>query len=297
MALKNVQVANILLKKSTKTNSEKLGEAIAFVQEELQLSTMETKNLKSVLRDFATNLQKRWAKCFRMKTRFDAKYGKWLQEPFTFSTEVAFLEDFSKEAKTVGSVGRPKKLFSDASVRTQARSASFIAKSYSLDEIGNALIIAFKQRGMTEKVNALKDLLADVDCGSRLSSQVALELLVDSRLSTNQYNKVRKISQDSGFSFLPSYKKVLTEKKKCYLPDEKKIITESSAEVDLQCLVNSTAARIIESLDEKPKTCDLRLIYKWGIDGNLIDSSPISRGRRQIKCHLAESASVFYKVL
>ena len=82
---------------------------------------------------------------------------------------------------------------------------------------------------MSDKAATAKALVTDDVGQSRFSNSETLYLLVDSRLSTNQYNKVRKAGQYADLAFFPSYRSLFEEKKRCYFLDNKKIVTESSA--------------------------------------------------------------------
>lgn len=64
---------------------------------------------------------------------------------------------------------------------------------------------------------------------------------------------------------------MLKAKKRCY-PSSGESITESSAEIDLQSLLDHTTSRILESQKDVPNIIDINiefvLIDKWGFDGS-----------------------------
>lgn len=100
----------------------------------------------------------------------------------------------------------------------------------------------------------------------KVSCTEALQMVIDNNLTKSQYQGIRKHTQG-----LPCYQLVAKEKQKCYPMDP--LVTETTAEVELQELLNHTTRRIVETLtveDYKPLEDDksLELICKWGCDGS-----------------------------
>ncbi|CAH0551127.1 unnamed protein product [Brassicogethes aeneus] len=99
-----------------------------------------------------------------------------------------------------------------------------------------------------------------------MPTEQALALIRDAQLSKHQYEAFRNAVKDFEYDILPPYYKVFIAKKECY-PD-KMVITERSARVDLQCLVDHTAKRILEDIDiDVEDNTELLLVSKWGCDG------------------------------
>ena len=105
------------------------------------------------------------------------------------------------------------------------------------------------------------------------SVEEALALLLDCRLSKEDYQTLRSGASSKGSKLYPAYNKVREEKQKC-IPNGGIKVTDYKAEVGLQELLEHTAKRILLSKqisliegDELPKT-DLTLICKIGYDGS-----------------------------
>lgn len=105
---------------------------------------------------------------------------------------------------------------------------------------------------------------------SVFTPEEALAMLIDLKLTKNQYILLRKRSRDKGIDMYPSYEAIKKAKEECYPQKESITITESSAEVRLQDLLDCTVQRIATVQKEVLKQCagDLSLssiecIYKW----------------------------------
>lgn len=107
-----------------------------------------------------------------------------------------------------------------------------------------------------------------------ISSNQALSMLVEAKLTKYQYNIVRSTAKTPNRKIFLIYNSVLyiQAKKQCY--PENITITENFVEVDLQCLLNHTIQRILlvqsEILDilSTEQILNLKLICKWGCDGS-----------------------------
>lgn len=75
-----------------------------------------------------------------------------------------------------------------------------------------------------------------------LSAEDALAVLIDAKLSREQYDVIRKCAPDK----FPSYKTVQAAKKCCYPKDIR--VNETSASVSLQALLNHTTERSCQTL-------------------------------------------------
>lgn len=113
----------------------------------------------------------------------------------------------------------------------------------------------------------------------QMSSDAALALLVEIKLSKSQYQGLRSVSIENNCKlyiyilYNPPYKSVLEAKQKCYPSKSEITVTESSAQIKLQSLLNHIAERILLTQSDviKSLTSDkvrqLDLICKWGCDG------------------------------
>ena len=75
-----------------------------------------------------------------------------------------------------------------------------------------------------------------------VSSNDALALVIDSKLSKDGYQNIRNLQNKVEATFLPSYKHVSEAKNRCY--PENIVVTEISAEVPLQNLIDHSVLRI-----------------------------------------------------
>ena len=70
----------------------------------------------------------------------------------------------------------------------------------------------------------------------QLSAEEALSVLVEAKLTRHQYNVIRKAAPEK----FPSYTIVQAAKKKCYPERDEIKITETSAQINLQALLDHT---------------------------------------------------------
>lgn len=89
-------------------------------------------------------------------------------------------------------------------------------------------------------------------------------------LTRNQYEIIRT----SDKKLWPSYGIIQIAKKDCYPNPESYVVTETSAEINLQDLLNHTTTRLILYLEEVLQTlttsegASMVLFTKWGCDGS-----------------------------
>lgn len=83
---------------------------------------------------------------------------------------------------------------------------------------------------------------------TKMPSNTALALVLDSKLTKSQYMNIRHTTQLLNSTVFPNYnsvlEKTLQNKKLCYAPDIS--ISENCAEVKLQSLLDHTCKRILE---------------------------------------------------
>ncbi|CAG5030363.1 unnamed protein product [Parnassius apollo] len=77
----------------------------------------------------------------------------------------------------------------------------------------------------------------------------ALQMFIDADLTQGQYEIIRKTNK----KFFPCYSALQKAKKKCYPPQESCMVTSTSAEAQLQPLMDVTVRRLSEYLEEKKK--------------------------------------------
>lgn len=122
--------------------------------------------------------------------------------------------------------------------------------------------------------SAINYLLSDSSLSNiaslEFNTDEVLSFLTEVKLTKHQYLLLKDFINSKSKNALPSYQKVLDAKKRCYPSNE--CVTESSAEVELQSLLDHTASRILQSqkyvLNGVDTSKELILIGKWGFDGS-----------------------------
>lgn len=102
----------------------------------------------------------------------------------------------------------------------------------------------------------------------QLSPMEASSTFIEASLSRSQYDEIR--SKDR---FFPCYTLLQRAKKQCYPDPQSYHITETSAEVNLQDLLNITVTRLVIYLKDVFESLsgnefNLELVSKWGCDGS-----------------------------
>ena len=94
----------------------------------------------------------------------------------------------------------------------------------------------------------------------------ALTLMLDCKLSREDYQAIRSGAVDRGSKLYPSYHSVVEAKERCLPP---LTITDYSAEVKLKDLLDISVKRVVESTGIKcPMHSTVQLISKVGFDGS-----------------------------
>lgn len=90
----------------------------------------------------------------------------------------------------------------------------------------------------------------------------ALALFLNMNLSRDSYQEFRNF--DDGLSYLPSYKKIVEAKKRCYT--ESITTTSVGCKIEPQALVDKTTNRLFEMIPNNTKLGKYTLIWKAGMD-------------------------------
>jgi hypothetical protein len=105
---------------------------------------------------------------------------------------------------------------------------------------------------------------------SRISPDSALAMMIDTDLTTSQYNTIREQSNMAVKNLYPSYYKVKESKNLCY-PDDIQV-TETEVKIPLQNLMDLTVKRLCAVQSEVfsiiPDVSEVHLVCKWGCDGS-----------------------------
>lgn len=200
-----------------------------------------------------------WKQNHRVKSDVLRNHSDWLsyKEAVPLSLETQSLPPEKEEAKA-SKRGRPTADFSACSKRTKQRR---IAKLAETDKSAADTLreVHLESNPLFQEVNVTE----------------VLSVIIDTNLTKHQYLTIRDfINSKLSYNVLPSYKKVLSEKKKSYPDAESVTVSESQAEVELQSLLDHTASRILDLQTEvlnvitDVNISNLVLIGKWGFDGS-----------------------------
>lgn len=265
-----------------RSNATKLDNQFIYLQDfvvkqthcpDTQLST-----LKGKVAYFKNEYKSKWLKASRNKEHFNLKNKNWLKNTIKFDIY---------ENPTPMIRGRPKTSFKESSDRTKRRRTASLRRDVEVHQLAYATQMSLRSSGEAAAASVVKDVTfttpkraskykkAYLDSKKKqvhqqLSADEALSMIVDAKLTRHQYNIVR--SKDKGK--FPCYSYIQNAKKNCY-PDQDSIqVTSTSAQVNLQALLDHTTARLLEVQKEVINTMDaetignLKLISKWGIDGS-----------------------------
>lgn len=242
----------------------------------LELTNHETvsKSSKIKISRFKSQFLSKWAAVHRIKEAFISKYVKWLDLTIKFQKNITRHK------------GRPKISFQDSSERTKRLKTGHLRSATSTQELAYATQMSFRAEGNVMASKILKDISnvpqkAEEYCTalnnnkkshSKLTSDEALSLIIEAKLSKSQYNLIRNQVKEKNCDVFPAYDEVLESKRRCY-PAQINIHSDTEAEITLQSLLNHTSERLIQvqesvvqGFDETD--IDMSLVCKWGFDGS-----------------------------
>lgn len=231
------------------------------------------KELKQKLSHFKSEYRSRWLKACRIEEKFQKSNKQWLD------TSISFAKSSQKKC------GRPRIPFELCSARTKRQKTKELRDSVPLPMLTYATQISLRTAGNIQASKSLKELTKSETVISqkiqknrlekelRMSGEDALAMLVDAKLSRQQYEIIRRSVPEK----FPSYKIVQAAKKPCYPTDIQ--VNDMCAVVPLQSLLNHTVGRLLSTLKpvlvslQKEKLTSLCLKSKWGFDGSSGHSS------------------------
>lgn len=238
--------------------------------------------IKVRIRSFCQVIEQKWLKSGRYRKKFLIDNSSWLEGYWKLPNDLIQVLSNSKQK----SVGRPQKPFEACGSKAQRSKIKKILNSTSQNELFVATEIKLRQQGKRDSAPIVKELtvasprrgtiikkarMSDHQTPGEFSADQALALIVDANLSTHQYNLIRTHAKNKNNKLYPAYYKVKEAKKLCY-PTEINI-TETSAEIQLQTLIDHTVLRLCKAQQEvletfySSKKINLNIIIKWGCDG------------------------------
>lgn len=252
--------------------------------------------LKMFVSSLNSKLSSKWEKCKRTKSRFLADNEVWLREEVSFPPELlSIITSFSETDKPRSSrIGRPEKMFEECNLKVKKRKLKDLVSSKTQEELTLATEMKLMSSGKRDAAKIVKE----VSLGSparatnlrkakeksarpepKLSPEAALGLMIDAKLSVEQYNIIRQLAKSVNSNLYPPYYLIKEAKSKCYPQEDSITVSDSSAEVQLQPLLDLTIKRICEAQEvviEQSSTSEsslqCQLISKWGCDGSSAQS-------------------------
>ena len=239
---------------------------------------------------FITRLKAKWEQSNRHLDRFVSSNENWLNLEFVLPNSIL---SFAQSSSTTRSKARrPKTPFDQCSSPVKKRKVEHLLETKSKQEILLAAELSLRSSRKRDAAQLVRELsqgspqLAThikklrtvcnrTNANATLNGEQALALMVNAKLSTNQYKMIRKQWKSLGNNGYPSYEIIKREKQKCYPIESSIKVTEDSAEVKVQNLMDHTIQRICSLKEEflKKMSSDLStfsffLIAKWGCDGS-----------------------------
>ena len=231
---------------------------------------------EEIVKNFLKSFKKKWTSVARSEEKLSKKHFDWLQKEIfvpCVSTRTP------TEMRELGTGGRPTVQFELGSQRTKKRKSDELRSNRSSSELLYAAMRQLREEGRPKDANIVQKLI-DADCDGCIdlkdeavyTPDEALALLLDCRLSKEDYHSLRSGAVAKGSQLYPSYHLVLEAKERC-LPtadsSESVSVSDYSAEVKLQALLNHTVNRIITSSRiQYPIQSTILLISKVGFDGS-----------------------------
>lgn len=230
---------------------------------------------------FLTNLRAKWVRVSRSNEKFRNKYALWLRESIIF--QIRSLDSSAGPSRS----GRPLKDFENLSDQSKRRRVQYVIDNYTYAELAYAARISLHAAGHRDAAGIIKDLTGlSLDKANEMKKVIhstklqpdkytpneALSLYVDGRLSKYSYTLIQQEAKKKMANIYPPYNVLLRAKKECY-PD-KVTVTDTTAEVELQALLNHTIQRLAlvqeEVLSQNMEQLNqgLTLVLKWGCDGS-----------------------------
>lgn len=259
---------DVFYNSSYKPFDRKFKDLIDYVANKTNCTSENQHNLSKELRNFKNQLKSKWLGQNRHKEKF-------------LNAEKSWLNDYCNFTLYSGNKGgRPTLTFEESSENTKRRKTAHLRSEAGPYELSYAAQMQFRATGKSTEASVIAQVAGSpqyaMDCfniastvkAKKVSPRDALSLIIEAQLSRKQYEVIRTYAKE----VFPSYKEVQAEKVNCYPKDLK--VTETDAEVPLQCLLDHTGTRLLQTQKsvleaDSEHSFDKILLYsKWGFDGS-----------------------------
>lgn len=207
--------------------------------------------LENIAKNYCLSLSTKWANCSRTRKVLLQRHSEWLSKIIQIPRHVFEKTKTPQELEARTSRGRPRVAFQESSSKTKKRRAQDLLSSHSAEELNFAAELSLKNTTTDLKSPAPQELLA---------------LYLDLGLTERKYIRLRKFLIAFQFRSFPSVYS-LRMMKNHFLPSDIQV-TDTSAEIYLQDLLNSTAKSILHLVNNNENIGNLKLVCKWGFDGS-----------------------------
>lgn len=264
------------------SSARKLDDKLSFVEKKvLEMTNCPEQSLNVIRRDlthFRSDFKRFWISSKYFESTFVQRHDSWLKGSIAIHTWIS-------SNKT----GRPAKEFNELSDRSKRRRTEGIRKDVSTEELTYAASVSQRASGnvtaskmineMTSTPTRAKKFKKIIDSSkenkiTKLSVEKSLSLFIDGGFSRRQWELLHSTCKE----VFPCYTIIRDAKKVCYPKPEYVRVTETSAEVELQGLLDHTTTRLCTYLSEvfdnfgQEELVNLELISKWGCDGSTQNS-------------------------
>lgn len=237
-----------------------------YIKTKLYLSDNQFELYQHEIDTFIKNHNFRWFNKSRGRQQhFKTQYASWLDQEFVLQNPAI--------------VKRRLKPFDECSTRTKKRRMEQVRQNNTHEEIKGAFFMNLRENDnidaeIVSKLSmadlATKELILQFLKGefvpfSCYSADEALALMVDLKLTTHQYELLHNQAKKKNADIYPPYSHVFEAKKRCYPPNID--LTDYGANISLQSLLDHTSQRLIQSCDKELAEPNLKVTYKWGLDG------------------------------
>lgn len=179
---------------------------------------------------FCTQVSQKWKGCARNEKAFLKKYPAWLRADFLLPFPES---DVNVPSSSKLGAGRPQIRFEESSERTKRRKTMELRAKHETKQLTYAAQMSLRSSGKEDAAKLMHEALHTTPSrASKIrkawqqqrnknamvpySAEEALSLFIETKMTKNQYQKIRSGAVAKGANIYPSYHKLRAAKKKCY---------------------------------------------------------------------------------
>lgn len=234
-----------------------------YIQDHTSASPENHSYVVKKLSHFKSEFKKRWSNSSHIKIKFLERNKDWLSQSISF---------FNSLDEKHQNGGRPRHSFPECSKRSKRRKTEELRAFYSCEELSYATQMSLRLSGQLEAAKVVKDVTATTptrakkyrlaydkfghEQAKQISPEETLAMIVEAKLTRRQYSIIRSKAP----LVFPSYKRVQKVKQNSYPTKSKITVTPTSAEVELQALLDHSISRLVEAQKDVFEVQDLNQI-------------------------------------